>query len=276
MPNRIEIRDLCIGYGARSKNIKTIGCHLNGCLIEGQLTCLLGANGVGKSTLLKTLSGFLPKLGGNILISDSGRNGHNGRNGHKDITEYSDKELAKLIGVVLTSKPDIQNMSAREMVALGRSPYTGFWGSLGEEDNHIVDKAMEMVGISELSKRMIDTLSDGERQKVMIAKALAQQTPVIYLDEPTAFLDFPSKVEMMRLLRSLARKTGKIIFLSTHDVSMALQIADNIWLMEKHNDKSRTLTIGSPHALAENGILPRFIEGEGIHFDPKTLTIRIE
>ena len=270
MPNRIEIRDLCIGYGARSKNIKTIGCHLNGCLIEGQLTCLLGANGVGKSTLLKTLSGFLPKLGGNILISD------NGRNGHKDITEYSDKELAKLIGVVLTSKPDIQNMSAREMVALGRSPYTGFWGSLGEEDNRIVDKAMEMVGISELSKRMIDTLSDGERQKGMIAKALAQQTPVIYLDEPTAFLDFPSKVEMMRLLRSLARETGKIIFLSTHDVSMALQIADNIWLMEKHNDKSRTLTIGSPHALAENGILPRFIEGEGIHFDPKTLTIRIE
>ena len=86
----------------------------------------------------------------------------------------------------------------------------------------------------------------------------------------------PSKVEMMRLLRSLARETGKIIFLSTHDVSMALQIADNIWLMEKHNDKSRTLTIGSPHALAENGILPRFIEGEGIHFDPKTLTIRIE
>ena len=177
---------------------------------------------------------------------------------------------------MLTSKPDIQNMSAREMVALGRSPYTGFWGSLGDEDNRIVDKALEMVGISELGNRMIDTLSDGERQKVMIAKALAQQTPVIYLDEPTAFLDFPSKVEMMRLLRSLARETGKIIFLSTHDVSMALQIADNVWLMEKQGDNSRTLTIGSPHALAENGTLPRFIEGEGIFFDRTTLTIRIQ
>ena len=264
MPNRIEIKDLCIGYGAKPKNVKTIASDLNGCLCEGQLTCLLGANGVGKSTLLKTLSGFLPKLGGNILIAD------------KDIKEYSDKQLARLIGVVLTSKPDIQNMSAREMVALGRSPYTGFWGSLGDEDNRIVDKALEMVGISELGKRMIDTLSDGERQKMMIAKALAQQTPVIYLDEPTAFLDFPSKVEMMRLLRSLARETGKIIFLSTHDVSMALQIADNVWLMEKQGDNSRTLTIGSPHALAENGTLPRFIEGEGIFFDRTTLTIRIE
>ena len=111
---------------------------------------------------------------------------------------------------------------------------------------------------------------------MMIATALAQQTPVIYLAEPTAFLDFPSKVEMMRLLRSLARETGKIIFLSTHDVSMALQIADNVWLMEKQGDNSRTLTIGSPHALAENGTLPRFIEGEGIFFDRTTRTIRIE
>ena len=161
------------------------------------------------------------------------------------------------------------------MVALGRSPYTGFWGSLGEEDNHIVDKAIEMVGIEALAQRMINTLSDGERQKVMIAKALAQQTPVIYLDEPTAFLDFPSKVEMMRLLKSLARETGKIIFLSTHDVSMALQLADDVWLMERNKDE-RTLTIGTPHSLADEGILQRFIEGEGIHFDPTTLTINIE
>ena len=260
--NTIEIRNLSIGYDAHSKKIKIVASGLNGTLNEGRLTCLLGANGVGKSTLLKTLSGFLPKIQGNILI------------GKKDIGEYGDKELAKLIGVVLTAKPDIQNMTAREMVALGRSPYTGFWGTLGDEDNRIVDKAIEMVGIEALAQRMIDTLSDGERQKVMIAKALAQQTPVIYLDEPTAFLDFPSKVEMMRLLKALAKETGKIIFLSTHDVSMALQLADDVWLMEK-NGKERTLNIGTPHTLADKGILQRFIEGEGIHFDSKTLTISL-
>lgn len=261
--NCIEIRNLSIGYNAQSKKAKIVASRLNGLLNEGNLTCLLGANGVGKSTLLKTLSGFLPKLEGNIFIDN------------KDISEYGDKELARLIGVVLTAKPEIQNMTAREMVALGRSPYTGFWGTLGTEDNRIVDEALEMVGITALAHRMIDTLSDGERQKVMIAKALAQQTPVIYLDEPTAFLDFPSKVEMMRLLKSLARATGKIIFLSTHDVSMALQLADDVWLMERNKDE-RTLTIGTPHSLADEGILQRFIEGDGIHFDSTTLTINIE
>lgn len=260
--NSIEIRNLSIGYDAHSKKAKTIAAGLNGMLQPGRLTCLLGANGVGKSTLLKTLSGFLPKLSGNIFIGD------------KDIEQYGDKELARLIGVVLTAKPEIQNMSAREMVALGRSPYTGFWGTLGEDDNRKVDEAIGMVGIKQLAHRLIDTLSDGERQKVMIAKALAQQTPVIYLDEPTAFLDFPSKVEMMRLLKSLARNTEKIIFLSTHDVSMALQLADDVWLMERDGDK-RTLTIGSPHTLADEGILQQFIEGEGIHFDSKTLTISL-
>lgn len=260
--NCIEIRNLSIGYDAHSKKAKTVASALNGCLCEGRLTCLLGANGVGKSTLLKTLSGFLQKIQGEIIIDN------------KDIEEYSDKELARLIGVVLTAKPEIQNMTAREMVALGRSPYTGFWGSLGDDDNRIVEEAMEMVGIKALADRMINTLSDGERQKVMIAKALAQQTPVIYLDEPTAFLDFPSKVEMMRLLKSLAREMGKIIFLSTHDVSMALQLADDVWLMERDGDK-RTLTIGTPNALADEGTLQRFIEGEGIHFDPTTLTISL-
>lgn len=260
----IEINNLHIGYGANSKKTKTIiASGLCGCLYKERLTCLLGANGVGKSTLLKTLSGFLPKLGGSIVIDG------------KDITEYSDKELARLIGVVLTAKPEIQNMSAKEMVALGRSPYTGFWGTLSGGDSRIVEEAMEKVGITSLSRRIIDTLSDGERQKVMIAKALAQQTPVIYLDEPTAFLDFPSKVELMRLLRSLARETGKIIFLSTHDVSMALQLADDIWLMEKNKDGNRTLTIGSPRSLADSGVLSHFVEGEGIQFDSETLTVRI-
>src|SRR5699024_2801933 len=137
-------------------------------------TCLLGANGVGKSTLLRTLCAFQPKLGGNIMIQG------------KDIATYTEKDLAKLISVVLTDKFSIKNMTARELIGLGRSPYTGFWGMLSKEDNRIIDEAISMVKIENLADRLIDTLSDGERQKCLIAKALVQSTPIILLDEPTA------------------------------------------------------------------------------------------
>ena len=162
-------------------------------------------------------------------------------------------------------------MSVRELVSLGRSPYTGFWGGYSAEDLHIVDEAIRMVGIERLADRMMHTLSDGERQKVMIAKALAQETPVIYLDEPTAFLDFPSKVEVMQLLRRLAVEMQKTIFLSTHDLELALQIADTIWLME-----ASALHVGTPRQLADEGVLSRFVERDGIFFDPSTLSVRIE
>ena len=187
------------------------------------------------------------------------------------ITSFTDKELSRMIGIVLTEKPDVRNMSVRELVSLGRSPYTGFWGTYSKEDLQIVDEAIALVSIEDLSGRMVHTLSDGERQKVMIAKALAQQTPVIYLDEPTAFLDYPSKVEVLQLLRRISREAGKIIFLSTHDVELALQLADTIWLMTR----GEAMAIGSPQELAENGTLGRFIERDGIRFDRETLTIRI-
>ena len=132
----------------------------------------------------------------------------------------------------MTEKCDIRNMSVRELVEMGRSPYTGFWGRLDKEDKQVVEESIALVRIENLASRMVYTLSDGERQKVMIAKALAQETPVIFLDEPTAFLDFPSKVEIMQLLHHLTRSTNKTIFLSTHDLELALQIADKIWLME--------------------------------------------
>ena len=153
---------------------------------------------------------------------------------------------------------------------MGRAPYTGFWGRLTEEDYQVVSDAIRLVGIESLAGRMIQTLSDGERQKVMIAKALAQQTPIIYLDEPTAFLDYPSKVEMMQLLRRLAVQEQKTIFLSTHDVELSLQVADCIWLMEGG------LHVGTPRQLAEQGALSRFIEREGITFDRSSLTIRVK
>ena len=151
----------------------------------------------------------------------------------REISTLSDKELSRMIGVVLTEKPDVRNMTVRELVSLGRSPYTGFWGRYSKDDLRVVDESIALVGIEALSLRMVHTLSDGERQKVMIAKALAQQTPVIFLDEPTAFLDYPSKVEMLQLLRRISREAEKTIFLSTHDVELALQLADTIWLMTK-------------------------------------------
>jgi iron complex transport system ATP-binding protein len=163
-------------------------------------------------------------------------------------------------------------MTVEEMVGMGRSPYTGFWGTLDADDRRIVDEAIRQVDIDPLRHRMIHTLSDGERQKVMIAKALAQQTPVIYLDEPTAFLDFPSKVEVMLLLRRICREAQKTVFLSTHDLELALQIADCIWLM----DRTEGLSIGTPEELARNGVLGSFVERKGIHFDSGTLTIKID
>lgn len=254
----IELRNLSIGYQTKH-GIKTVAKGIDGTIKSGELTCLLGANGVGKSTLLKTLSSFQPKTGGEILLEG------------RELSEYSDKQLSRLIGVVLTEKPDVRNMTVRELVSLGRSPYTGFWGTYSKDDLQVVDEAIAMVGIEPLKKRMVHTLSDGERQKVMIAKALAQQTPVIYLDEPTAFLDYPSKVEVLQLLCRISREADKVIFLSTHDVELALQMADTIWLMTQ----GEAVAIGSPKALAEQGALGRFIEREGIVFDPKTMTIKV-
>ena len=246
----IQIKSLSTGY--RGKNNVTVVAHdINATIYGGELTCLLGPNGAGKSTLLRTLSAFLPPVKGEITIM--------GRN----LNDYSDKELAKTIGVVLTEKTDLRNMSVEDLIGLGRSPYTGFWGTLHQQDREIVANAIEMVSISSLKDRMVQTLSDGERQKVMIAKALAQETPVIFLDEPTAFLDFPSKVEIMQLLHNLSRTTGKTIFLSTHDLELALQISDTIWLMDQTNG----VITGTPEKLATDGTLSRFFSQRGISFD---------
>lgn len=254
----IQLSRLGIGYQTKH-GIKTVASGLDGGIRSGELTCLLGANGVGKSTLLRTLSAFQPKTGGEIFIEG------------RELSTFTDKELSRKIGVVLTEKPDVRNMTVRELVSLGRSPYTGFWGSYSKEDLRIVDESIALVSIQPLSGRMVHTLSDGERQKVMIAKALAQQTPVIYLDEPTAFLDYPSKVEVLQLLRRISREADKVIFLSTHDVELALQLADTIWLMTHESG----LATGTPQTLAERGDLGRFIERPGIVFDRNTLTIRI-
>lgn len=254
----IRVVNLDTGYHSK-KDITVITREVNASLFSGELTCLLGPNGAGKSTLLKTLTAFVPKIKGEIIIE------------HKPLDTYSDAELSKVIGVVLTEKLSINNMSVEELVGMGRSPYTGFWGHMSENDRRIVAESISLVGIDNLSGRMLQTLSDGERQKVMIAKTLSQETPIIFLDEPTAFLDYPSKVEIMQLLQRLAREKGKTVFLSTHDLELALQIADKVWLL----DRPHGVAIGTPEDLALNGDMSRYFHREGVVFDRESGLFKI-
>lgn len=250
----ITLRDLAVGYGR-----KVILGNITADVYKGEMTCLIGDNGVGKSTLLRTLAGFQPRLHGEISFSGS------------SIDELPRRRMAEMISVVLTERPDISNLTVEEIVGLGRTPYTGFWGMMSDDDREIVHQAMLTVDIYGMAGRMIQTLSDGERQKVMIAKALAQQTPIIFLDEPTAFLDFSSKVETLRLLGTLAREMHKTVLLSTHDVEIALQIADRLWFISRNSE----IVTGRPHELADEGIIARFVERDGINFDENTLEIKI-
>ena len=256
----ICIKNLSTGYRGKH-GAKVIGEHIHASICSGELTCLLGENGAGKSTLLRTLSAFLRPLDGEIWVQG------------KLLTDYSDKELATIIGVVLTEKCHLRNMTVWELIGMGRSPYTGFWGTLSKKDKQIVNDAISLVRIEDLKERMVHTLSDGERQKVMIAKALAQETPMIFLDEPTAFLDYPSKVEILHLLHRLSREMGKTIFLSTHDLELALQIADQIWLMDRKNG----VITGTPEDLAMDGSLENFFgHRKGVAFEKTTGLYRID
>ena len=213
----INLSQLSVGYSLSHPVISDINLELR----SGQLACLIGENGIGKSTLLKTLTGFLPKLKGSLLL------------GSRDIGSFSQRELARQVSIVLTQKPDVQNLTIEEIIGLGRSPYTGFFGRLRAEDRKVVDDAIATMGIENLRGRMIQTLSDGERQKVMIAKALAQETPIILLDEPTAFLDFPSKAETFQSLQRMAHERDKLILLSTHDLELAVRFADSLLEVKK-------------------------------------------
>lgn len=213
--NEIRIDNVTIGYPH-----KIVAEGLSNKFYGGSLTCLIGRNGLGKSTLLKVLAGFMPPLSGHIVICYNDK--------EYDISVVSKKELSRLVSVVLTGSVDIANITARNVVAMGRIPYTNFFGKLGKEDEQIITKALQITDAAPLADRDINTLSDGERQKIMIARAVAQQTPIILLDEPTAFLDYPSKVHAMRLLQSLAHDTGRVILASTHDLDIALHTADRL------------------------------------------------
>lgn len=231
-----------------------ISRNLNATLPQGTLTALLGTNGAGKSTLLRTLARFQPPLAGSISWQGT------------DTAQLSARQLARTMSVVLTFKPEAEALTTAEVVEMGRIPYTTMLSGTTEADRQAVEQAMQLTHTTPFAHRPISTLSDGERQRVFIAKALAQNTPVILLDEPTAFLDFPAKIATMRLLKKLAHDAQKTILLSTHDVELALHMADNLWLLNQ-----QTLTSGSPQLLAANGCISRFFNTEGVQFDAATM-----
>lgn len=247
----IETVDLTIGYKVRRQPPRTVAASLSLSLRTGELVCLLGPNGAGKSTLMRTLAGLQPPLAGEVRIEG------------EPIQTLSPRTLAKKMSLVLTERVNAGMLSAYALVALGRYPYTDWHGRLSADDERMVRHALETVGATELAARPVSELSDGERQKIMIARALAQAPRLMILDEPTAFLDFPRRVEIMQILRRLAHEHHCAILLSTHDLELALRSADSIWLMNQGQ-----LHSGAPEDLVLNGTFAQAFEREGIPFDP--------
>ena len=239
----IETKQLSIGYLLKGGKRKVIHEALDLQLFAGEVTCLLGLNGAGKSTLLRTLCGFQPPLDGEIRLMG------------KPLDSYSQYNFSLTVGVVLTEKTNAGGITVYDLVSLGRHPYTGFFGQLKAHDREIIGQSLEAAGIAHKSQNYVSELSDGERQKAMIAKVLAQQCPIILLDEPTAFLDVTSRIETMVLLHKLAVEQNKAILLSTHDLDLALQMGDCLWLQEK----GRPMSSGTPEDLIMNGAFEGFV-----------------
>jgi len=243
--------NLSIGFNEKRNSKIILHKDINISLDKGEFVCLLGPNGAGKSTLIRTFTGFNKALSGKVILNN------------KEIRNYSEKELAKQISVVLTEKTDTANITVNELVAMGRYPYTGFFGKLTNDDIRIVNESLEQLGMAKMQNKLCGELSDGEAQKTIIAKALAQKTPIIILDEPTAFLDLPSRIEIMQLLKELAHNTGKTILLSTHELDLALQYADRLFLLAQ----GKEIKCGTPEDLVLNGDFNSFFEKNGIEFD---------
>lgn len=248
---------------------KLIADRLDLSLSRGDMTLLLGANGRGKSTLLRTLSGAQPALAGEVSIAG------------KSLADTSAADMARLISLVYTDRTHAGHLTAAELVALGRQPYTGFFGRLSADDRRIVDESLDTVGMLQFSRRYVSTLSDGERQKIMLARALAQQTPVILLDEPTSFLDIASRIETMQMLHDLAADHGKAILLSTHDIAEALPLATHAWLLVENDSSNRDSTqavsamiTGTVPGLVATGAFDRLFPRRPVVFDPATMTFQ--
>ena len=256
----LQLESLSAGY-ASGVRAGTVVRDFTATVSRGTFVCVLGCNGAGKSTLLRTVAGLQRPTGGRVLA------------GGRDIASLLPNEIARTVGVVLTDRRAFATqLTAGELAALGRIPHTGFFGGLSEDDRRIVAQAMKAAGIEGFEKRRLVEMSDGERQKAMIARTLAQQTPVILLDEPTAFLDFPSETGTFRFMRRLAHEEGKTVIAATHNIAAALQTADCLWLLQR----GETPVVGTPRELAAGGRLDMFFESAGVVFDRGKLSFHIE
>ncbi len=247
----LRTEDLSIGYRRVRNAPVVVASDLNFSLQPGELVCLLGPNGAGKSTLMRTLARLQPPLSGQIWLDE------------RRLDDLRPGQLARRLSIVLTDRVDVGAMSGYGLVSLGRHPYTGWTGTLNEQDERIVQWALQAVRAKDMSDRLTVEMSDGERQKVLIARALAQQPRVMLLDEPTAFLDLPRRVEVMDLLRQLASENSQAILLSTHDLDLALRNADRLWLLSADGE----LFDGAPEDLILNGAFERVFSAEGVTFD---------
>ncbi len=237
---------LSIGYAGKSSPV-TVAAGINLSLSPGKLTALLGRNGSGKSTLIRTLAGLQRPVAGSVTLEG------------RDITEWGSAGLSRKMAVVLQDQVRNPNLTVYELVALGRTPYTNWLGTLSKEDDHMVLESIRKAGIPELAGRGTHLLSDGERQKAMFARALAQETPLILLDEPTAHLDILSRIELIRILRQTAHTESKSVLFSTHDLELALQMSDQLWLF----DGRGALLTGTPEDLVLQGHISKLYSQPG-------------
>jgi iron complex transport system ATP-binding protein len=247
----IHIKNLSVGYQDGNEKNMVIS-NLNTNVMSGELIGVIGQNGIGKSTLLRTITRLQEPISGQVLIHG------------KDISEYHRTAFSQKVSFVSTEIVKLNHCTVRELVAFGRSPYTNWFGKIEHRDELIIDEAIEMVGLSALASRNINQISDGERQRVMIARTLAQDTDIIVLDEPTAFLDLPNKFEVVHLLSDLTRKKGKTILFSSHDLTIAMKEADRLWLImpDKFID-------GSPEDLVLQHKISDIFKQTRLKFDPK-------
>ncbi len=250
--------DLSVGYRPATRRERLVLEGLTFALHANELVCILGPNGCGKSTLLRTVAGLLPPLRGSVRLRD------------RQLEQIDRAERARRIAVVLTDRVDPGFLTLSELVALGRFPYTRWDGKLNQSDHKQVEAAIDALDLQPLRGRHLAELSDGERQKAMIARALAQQPELLVLDEPTAFLDLPSRVEILQLLRRRVGSGGEAVILSTHELESALRIADRLWLIGSDG----TLTGGAPEDLVLNGAIGRTFARDGVEFDRATAAFR--
>ncbi len=251
-------RDLAVGYRTRRAR-RAVLEHVNLAVDSGELVCLLGPNGIGKSTLLRTISRMQPPLWGRVEL------------GGADLRAVSHTELARRLGVVLTERVSVEALTVRQITELGRYPHSGWFGGLPDRVRAAVDWAIDAVGVRHLAARDFNRLSDGERQRVMIARALAQEPVVLVLDEPTAFLDVPSRVELMGLLRQLTRDRPLAVVVSTHDLELALRTADTIWLVMPGGE----VVTGAPDDVVLSGAIGQAFEGRQIRFHQEERSFRL-